>query len=247
MVRLIVISGHQMDEHIDLLLAAKKLNIQLLGWHVNERAGFDKDHNIYNITTDPQDVIKLTLAQIYKSKLKKIGIIIFTDNQFQIAQYKTELIKKEIKKCKRCTILKIVNFPIANIENELRSILNQLNMEFKDKWTHSLAVNDNYFDIENPRSDVIVIAAGSLKAIRRIKKNSSRQFASIAEPIYAQGWQIANELYRRFQQDAQVNVLLLPIILDYDFLKDIQETQIEPISVIREKYMKVLNIPAKKK
>ena len=94
----------------------------------------------------------------------------------------------------------------------------------------------------------IAIAAGdgSLKAIRRIKKNSSRQFASIAEPIYAQGWQIANELYRRFQQDAQVNVLLLPILLNYDFLKDIQETQIEPISVIREKIHESMEYSCKK-
>ncbi|WGL61064.1 hypothetical protein QEJ31_05580 [Pigmentibacter sp. JX0631] len=240
----IVIAGHQIDNEEKLLLEAKKNNIKLIGWHANEIIGFDKNKLIYNITTDPKDVINLAVEQIYKTKLKNVGIVVFTDNQFKIARYKAELIQHEIKKCKFCHLLKVVDMPIANAENLMRTEINKLNAEFKNKWTHSIAINDIYFDIENPRTDIISIAAGdgSLKAIRRIKKGTTQQYASVAEPLYAQGWQIANELYHQFSNQKDTKVILEPILLDHNFLKEIQESQIEPTSVIREKYKRLWKI-----
>lgn len=245
----IVIAGHQIDSEEKLLIEAKKNNIKLIGWHANEIIGFDKNKLIYNITTDPKDVINLAIEQVYKTKLKNVGIVVFTDNQFKIARYKTELIQHEIKKCKFCHILKIVDLPIASVENLMPTEINKLNDEFKNKWTHSIAINDIYFDIENPRNDIISIAAGdgSLKAIRRIKKGSTQQYATIAEPIYAQGWQIANELYHQFKLQKDVKVILEPILLDRFFLKNIQETQIEPAAAIREKYKQVWGITQSQK
>ena len=84
--------------------------------------------------------------------------------------------------------------------------------KYGDAWTHSLAINDLYFDFMGPSlaaagkggTDApINVAAGdgSESAYQRIR---SKQFqaVTVAEPLNLQGWQLVDELNRAIAGEA---------------------------------------------
>jgi ribose transport system substrate-binding protein len=76
-----------------------------------------------------------------------------------------------------------------------------LQRRFGTEWTHTLAINDVYFDHINVplnalgRKDIRNISAGdgSAKALGRIHSGLSQQVATVAEPLGMQGWQLVDE------------------------------------------------------
>ncbi len=80
--------------------------------------------------------------------------------------------------------------------------------KFGDKWTHSLAINDLYFDFMGPSLAAagkngdgapknISAGDGSESAFQRIRAKQY-QDGTVPEPLNMQGWQLVDELNRAF-------------------------------------------------
>jgi ribose transport system substrate-binding protein len=84
--------------------------------------------------------------------------------------------------------------------------------KYGDTWTHSLAINDIYFDFMGPSLAAAGIAGdgapkavaagdGSESAYQRIR-SKAYQAVTVAEPLNLQGWQLVDELNRAIQGEA---------------------------------------------
>ena len=80
----------------------------------------------------------------------KAGVVIFTDSQYEIAVFKAQAMEAAIKKCGGCTVLEFVDSPIAETSQRMPQLTTTLLQKYGDKWTHSLAINDLYFDFMGP-------------------------------------------------------------------------------------------------
>jgi len=91
------------------------------------------------------------------------------------------------------------NSDLAAAEDRCRT----LQQRFGDRWTHSLGINDLYFDfgldVLPPEGPPYSISAGdgSQAAFQRIRRGEY-QIATVPEPLYQHGWQLIDELNRQF-------------------------------------------------
>ena len=115
-----------------------------------------------------------------------------------------------IKKCGGCTVLSFEDSPIAESSTRMPQLTTSLLQRFGARWTHSLAINDLYFDFtgsalasagrkgdEDPKA--VSAGDGSEAAYRRIRTHRY-QAGTVPEPLQMQGWQIVDELNRAFNQ-----------------------------------------------
>lgn len=233
---------------------AKSAKIILAGWHASEIPGPTKDLFV-NITTKPYDVAKLAtdlLLNHAKANKKKVGVIIFNDNQFSIANTKTRYMKNMIESCqgyKGCKVLSIENIPLAESDKLIPTITNNLLNEYKEDWTYTLAINDLYFETINlplifgNRRDIVNISAGdgSNTAISRIGFGKSQQIATIAEPLNLQGYQLADELNRAFAAKPTSGYISKPILITTEFLKKISKREIDSLLGFEKAYTSIWN------
>jgi len=177
----------------------------LVGWHAAAHPGATP--LLYaNITTDPAMVAEKAVELVIKSDRPKLGVVIFGDSRFEIANVKTRRMAEVLQRCGRCEVLSIEDLPISDAARDMPAALTRLQQRFGTRWTHVLAINDVYMDsLSFPlramqRSDIVGIAAGdgSRTALSRIRSGRSMQLATIAEPMGLQGWQLADELRRAF-------------------------------------------------
>ncbi len=98
--------------------------------------------------------------------------------------------------------------PIAETSQRMPQLTTSLLQKYGDQWTHSLAINDLYFDFMGPSlaaagkggTDApINVAAGdgSESAYQRIRAGQFQK-VTVAEPLNLQGWQLVDELNRAF-------------------------------------------------
>ena len=138
----------------------------------------------------------------------KAGVVIFTDSQYAIALYKARAMEAVIKKCGGCTVLSFEDSPIAESSTRMPQLTTSLLQRFGDKWTHSLAINDLYFDFMGPsltsagkkgdgNPKAVSAGDGSEAAYQRIRSKRF-QAGTVPEPLNMQGWQIVDELNRAF-------------------------------------------------
>lgn len=222
----IIFGGFQANEFPDLVKLAQKEKIILIGWHSSAEAGPTKELFV-NITTNAVDVANMAARYVIndaKTNNRKVGVIIFNDNQYAIANLKSNTMKQAIEKCdgyKDCKVLAIKNVLISEASSAIPEIVPKLNSIFKDEWTYSLAINDAYFDtihfplLEINRTDIILVSAGdgSEKAVNRIELGNTQQKATVAEPLTLQGQQIADELNRAFNGQAPSGIILKPVLI----------------------------------
>ncbi len=79
----------------------------------------------------------------------KPGVIIFTDSTYAIAIAKADRMKKEIEDLGG-TVLEYVDTPIAETSQRMPQLTTSLLQKYGAKWTHSLAINDLYYDFMGP-------------------------------------------------------------------------------------------------
>lgn len=207
----IIIAGFGVNDFHKLVVECKKAKIVLIGWHAGDHPG-PTENLFVNITTDASIVAKMAVdvvIQDAKAKKKKVGVVIFNDDQFAIANLKVEVMKKEINVCKGytgCKVLAVKNVLISEAGEAMPDIIPTLISTYGNEWTYGLAINDIYFDtiyfplVFSKRTDIVFVSAGdgSSKAISRIQIGKSQQYATVAEPLRLQGFQIADELNRSF-------------------------------------------------
>ncbi|PKH03154.1 sugar ABC transporter substrate-binding protein [Psychromonas sp. MB-3u-54] len=183
--------------------------IPVAGWHVSPFPGPVEGTPIFiNITTDSLAVTSAAANYAIEDSSGKAGVVIFTDLRYRIAIKKAELMADIIRACPKCTLLSVEDVAIDNTAKEMPQIIPELLQRYGNRWTHAIAINDLYFDhavvpliLAGKSSDEapINISAGdgSPSAFMRIR-NHEYQAATIPEPLLLHGWQLIDELNRRF-------------------------------------------------
>jgi ribose transport system substrate-binding protein len=202
----IVINGFDLVEQKPAMEAAMAAKIPMVSWHAGPGVGpVDEVGVMANVGTDAMEVSKSAADWAYIDAKGKPGVIIFTDSTYAIAIAKADRMKKEIEDLGG-TVLEYVDTPIAETSQRMPQLTTSLLQKYGDKWTHSLAINDLYFDFMGPSlaaagkagtdAPINVSAGdGSESAYQRIRAGQFQK-VTVAEPLNLQGWQLVDELNR---------------------------------------------------
>jgi ribose transport system substrate-binding protein len=236
----IVFGGFEPDDFVDQVAGARQGRIVLVGWHAAQEPGPTKDLFV-NVSTRPLDVATLAVGFVIKdavARQREVGVVIFNDNQYAVANAKTEAMKKTIQACpgyKGCKLLSVENVLISEAATVMPVLVPRLVAAHGAAWTYALAINDVYFDEINyslllaKRTDIHNVSAGdgSGKALGRIGAGVSQQVAAVAEPLRMQGYQLADELNRAFAGAPPSGFQSQPILVTRELLKTIGSRGIE--------------------
>jgi ribose transport system substrate-binding protein len=207
----IVVGGFDTTEQKVAFANAAKSGIPLVGWHSGEKPGPNTAAGLFaNVTTTADDVSEAAALWAVADSGGKAGVVIFTDSQYAIAVYKAKAMEAVIKKCGGCTVLSYEDSPIAESATRMPQLTTALLQRFGDKWTHSLAINDLYFDFmgsslqaAGKKGDgapkAVSAGDGSEAAYQRIRA-SRYQAGTVPEPLNMQGWQVVDEMNRAFSK-----------------------------------------------
>jgi len=207
----IIIGGFDTTEQKAAFANAAKAGVPLVGWHSGEKAGPNQAAGLFtNITTALDDTAAAATLWAVADSGGKAGVVIFTDSQYAVATYKARAMAALIKKCSGCTVLSMEDSPTANSSTRMPQLTTALLQRYGARWTHSLAINDLYFDFMGPALQAagkkgndepraISAGDGSEAAYTRIRAGHY-QAGTVPEPLNMQGWQIVDELNRAFNQ-----------------------------------------------
>jgi len=205
----IVVGGFDTTEQKSAFQNAAKSGVPLVGWHSGDKPGPNAAAGLFaNVTTTADDVAEVAALSAVADSGGKAGVVIFTDSQYAIAVYKARAMEAVIKKCGGCTVLSFEDSPISESSTRMPQLTTSLQQRFGDKWTHSLAINDLYFDFMGPSLSAagkkgdgspkaVSAGDGSEAAYQRIRTRRY-QAGTVPEPLNLQGWQIVDELNRAF-------------------------------------------------
>lgn len=239
-VHAIVFGGFEPVDFPAQLSVIEQKKIVLVGWHAAKNPGPTKEL-FANVATDPLDVARMAATFVIQDAMEKkrpLGVVIFNDHQFSVANAKTDAMRKTIEACNgytACRVLAVEDVPISHAANEIPKAVPKLVATHGAAWTYSLAINDVYFDAMNfplreaKRSDILNVSAGdgSTKALSRIGWGMSQQLATVAEPLKMQGYQLADELNRAFAGEPPSGYLSRPILVTTKLIKSLGTSDIE--------------------
>jgi ribose transport system substrate-binding protein len=203
----IVIGGFDATAQTLALRRAGALGIPVVGWHAGTRPGPDRHAGLFtNVSTDPASVARLAADYAIAHSGGTAHVVIFTDRRYPIAAYKADVMAAEIRRCRRCSVLDIVNSPIDLAQQQMPAVVSSLLHRFGTRFRYMLAINGIYIggalaafiNAGRPGNEppfAIGAGDGDASDFERIHAGD-HQTASIAEPLYLQGWQIVDELNR---------------------------------------------------
>lgn len=202
----IVIDGFDAVEQGQSMKAAKAAHIAMVSWHASPVIGPDPAVGVAaNVSTDPMLVSEVAADWAYLDAKGKPAVIIFTDSTYAIAIAKAKKMKSVIESLGG-TVLEWVDTPIAQTSTRMPQLTTALLQKYGKRWTHSLAINDLYFDFMAPSLSAagipgegmprqVAAGDGSKSAYQRIR-TGQYQAVTVAEPLTLQGWQLVDELNR---------------------------------------------------
>ena len=208
----IVVGGSDAVQQKAGLDDAAKQGIVIVGWHAGPKPGpMDGAPVFANVTTDAMEVAKVAAMKAIADSNGKAGVVVFADSAYAIAIAKGRAMEAWIKKCEGCKVLAFEDTPLADTANRVPQLTTTLLQQLGAKWTHSLAINDLYYDSMGPSLQVaglkgdgdpqnISAGDGSESAYQRIR-DKDYQAATVPEPLNMQGWQLADELNRAFAHE----------------------------------------------
>lgn len=206
----IILGNVDTQEQAPVIRRAAMLGIRLVGWHVAAAPGPVADPPVItNVTTDPRDAAKAAALYAVVDSNGTAGVILFKDSITTISTAKTDASIEILKGCAGCRVLTVEDTPMGDLANRMPSLTTSLLTTHGAAWTHSIAVNDLYFDFSAPSLQAAGVNAatgaprqissgdGSVTAFQRIRQQRY-QAATVAEPLRLQGWMTIDELNRAF-------------------------------------------------
>jgi ribose transport system substrate-binding protein len=205
----IVIGGFDPESTSLQVARAQAARIPLVGWHAVASPGPSRRPQLFtNVTTDVEDVARVSAQWVIAHSNGDAGVVIFTDASIPFAKHKSELIRKELATCSGVQLLAYENIPIPDASARTPREVSSLLSRFQDRWTHSVAINDLYFADGAPAFRAagkkgsgppfnIGAGDGDPSAFQRIN-SEQYQAATVPEPLSLQGWQIVDEFNRAF-------------------------------------------------
>ena len=231
--------------------AAKEAGIPLVSWHAGPKIGPDPENGIFtNVTTDPMEVSASAARWAFIDAGGAPKVIIFTDSCCAIALAKADRIQQEIEALGG-EVLEYVDTPIADTANRMPTLTTALLQRYGENWTHSIAINDIYFDFMGPslaaagiggadRPVAVAAGDGSESAYQRIR-TGQYQAVTVAEPLNLQGWQLVDEMNRAIQGEepsGYVSPLHIVTADNIDFDGG-QNNVFDPENGYRDQYMAI--------
>jgi ribose transport system substrate-binding protein len=133
-------------------------------------------------------------------------VILFTDSAYQICITKTNAEKAAVEGCHGCKVLAVEDTPLGDASNRMPQLTATLKGRYGDGWTHSIGINDLYFDYMAPSLQAAGVSGdgpprnisagdGSESAFQRIGANQY-QMGTVAEPLRLHGFQVIDEMNR---------------------------------------------------
>ena len=246
----IVINGFDAVEQQAAIEGVAAAKIPMVSWHSGPKIGCDAPGGIFaNVSTDAMTVSETAAKWAMADGGAAVGAIIFTDSTSQIAIDKADRIKKTIEDMGG-TVLEYVDTPIAETSTRMGPLTTSLLQKYGDKWTHSLAINDLYFDfmgpalasagldgMANPKAGSA--GDGSEAAFQRIR-SGQYQAITVAEPLNLQGWQLVDELNRAVSGEACSGYITAPALVTQEGLKAAGDSnQFDLANGYRDAYAKI--------
>jgi ribose transport system substrate-binding protein len=203
----IVLGGFDATAQALALRQARTLRIPAVGWHAGTRPGPDRRAGLFtNVSTDPASVARLAADYAIVHSDGTAQVVIVTDRRYPIAAYKADVMATEIRSCRRCAVLDAVDSPIDLAQQKMPAVVSSLLNRFGTRFRYMLTINGIYiggalagFVNAGKRGDdppfTIGAGDGDASDFARIRARN-HQTASVAEPLYLQGWQIVDELNR---------------------------------------------------
>jgi len=220
----IILGGTDATEQAAQVAAATAAGIPSFGWHSGPTPGASLGM-VTNVTTDPL-VVSRTAASyaIAKSGKKKFGVVIFTDSQYAVAIAKSNAIAKEIKKDPYGKVLEIKDTPISSTSQLMPAIIASMLQKYGKNFTYFFGINGAYANGAapalqsagiKPTGAPYAIAAGDGDAaeLNRIR-TSKYQLATVAEPLYLQGWQLIDAIISTFAGGPVAKWVAAPGLID---------------------------------
>ncbi|MET9393583.1 substrate-binding domain-containing protein [Streptomyces sp. NPDC006624] len=205
----IVIGGFDPDSTAQQTARAEAQNIPLVGWHAVASPGPSRQPGLFtNVTTRVEDVARISAQWIIAHSDGRAGVVLITDASIPFARNKSDLIREELASCRGVRLLSVRNIPIPDAATRTPREISSLLSRFRERWTHSVAINDLYFADAAPAFRAagekgsgppynIGAGDGDPSAFRRIE-SEQYQAATVPEPLSLQGWQIVDEFNRAF-------------------------------------------------
>lgn len=199
-----------------LIQQAIDSGIKVVSWHSGMTPNKIEGSNIIiNVTSDPSQVGHIAGLYAVVESNGTAGAILFTDSAYAITIAKTNAEKAAIEGCSGCKVLSVEDTPLGEVQNRMPQLTASLLTKFGASWTHSVAINDLYYDFMAPSLDAAGIAGdaapknisagdGSESAFQRIKGNS-HQIGTVAEPLRLHAFQLVDELNRVFAGEPVTN------------------------------------------
>ncbi|MHA6492406.1 substrate-binding domain-containing protein [Pseudomonas borbori] len=240
----LVLGGVEPQVLVGLIDEFKVHEIPVVGWHAGDRPG-PSEQLFTNVTTDPLVVADMAADLVIEDG--QAGVVIFTDSQFAIATAKTQRMVERLKGCAQCRVLSVEDVPISQAGRAMAERVKALHRQFGETWTHTLAINDVYFDhINAPLNTVgrrnmrnLSAGDGSAKALGRIRSGLSQQVATVAEPLGAHGWQLVDELNRALTGYPPSKYVASPLLITTDALRTVDNHSIERDAVHEAGYLRL--------
>ncbi|QOV41316.1 substrate-binding domain-containing protein [Streptomyces ferrugineus] len=205
----IVIGGFDPNSTSRQVARANAARIPLIGWHAVASPGPSRRPALFtNVTTDVEEVARISAQWVISESDGDAGVVIFTDASIPFARNKSELIRDELATCAGVELLAYENIPIPDASSRTPREVASLLSRFQNRWTHSVAINDLYFADAAPAFRAagrdgsgpplnIGAGDGDPSAFQRIN-SEQYQAATVPEPLSLQGWQIVDEFNRAF-------------------------------------------------
>jgi ribose transport system substrate-binding protein len=203
----IVLGGFDAAAQSLALRRAGALGIPVVGWHAGTGPGPDRRAGLFtNVSTDPASVARLAADFAIADSHGTARAVIFTDRRYPIAASKADVMAAEIRRCRRCAVLETVDSPIDLAQQQMPAVASSLLHRFGTRFRYMLTINGIYIGgalaaFVNAGSGgddppfAIGAGDGDASDFERIRAGD-HQTASVAEPLYLQGWQIVDELNR---------------------------------------------------
>lgn len=202
----LILCGSDALENKAALLRFARKEVPVVGWHAGASPGpIDGTPVAMNVTTDPLEVARLTAMAAVAQSNGRAGVVILTDSKYSIAMAKAKAMEDVIRACRECTLLEVRDVAISESGEKMPAITKELLQRYGKRWTHTLAINDIYFDYSIasltsagiPSDGISLLSAGdgSASAFLRIQANTY-QTVTVAEPLNQHGWQVMDELNR---------------------------------------------------
>lgn len=242
----IVINGFDAAEQQAALEGVTAAKIPMVSWHSGPKIGCDAPGGIFaNVSTDAMTVSDVAAKWAIDDAGGKPGVVIFTDSTYQIAIDKADRMKKDIEDAGG-TVLEYVDTPIAETSTRMGPLTTTLLQKYGASWTHSLAINDLYFDFMGPSLAAAGIDGkgapkngsagdGSEAAFQRIR-TGQYQAVTVAEPLNLQGWQLVDELNRAIQGQPCSGYVTAPALVTEEGLSKTEGNTFDPDNGYREAY-----------